>query len=203
MRNFAIVLGCLAWVLSCFDAVSYYHAAEQQHVVQTRLEKATAEAASTQAFAGQDGERLRERLRQDQAAVDNDQRALGKAHRAGPEDAQDRQALAADQAAVAADRMMQYTVENFTRAEPNPQVTAATDKVQTDRRLLAETVITKARDRRLTHVLLAFWVVVGGTALLAWRGGRRVERVAKEAWPEDEDETGMKDELATAEEIED
>ena len=172
MRNFAIFLGCLAWVLSCFDAVSAYRAGEQQHAAEIRLRHATANAASAEAFAGQDSAHLQQRLKQDQAAVDSDKLALQRTQTQGAGDAQDRQSLAADQAALQADLLMQYTVENFARTDPDPRTVAAQNRVDMDRRLLADAIATKARDHTLAHALIAFWVLVAGAAFLAFRDAR-------------------------------
>lgn len=193
MRTFAIALGCLAWVLSCFDAVSYYRAGTQQQDVEARLRATTANAAAATASAGQDGAHLSARLMGDQAAVDADLAALKRDQKQNLSDAQDRQTLAADQAALQADRMMQYTVENFARTDPNPQVVEARNRVDRDRQLLVEVMATRKRDLKLSHALIALWALVSGTALLAFRG-RGADAFAEEA---QEDE--VEGELAPAE----
>lgn len=197
MRTFAIALGCLAWVLSCFDAVSYYRAGTQQTTLQTRLKAASSHAASAEASAGQDGAQLSVRIVQDQAAIDNDQRALERDAKLQLGDAHDRQTLAADQAALQADRMMQYTLENFSRTDPNPQVVAAENRVDLDRKLLAETVATRKRDLKLSHALIAFWALVAGAGLIAFRGIRE-KQSAEEV--EDEEPLDAESEGIAAEE---
>lgn len=196
VRSFAIFLGCLAWVLSCFDAVSYYRAGVQQKSMEARLKVATTRAASAEAFAGQDSAKLSVRLLQDQAAIESDEIALGRDQKGKLSDAQDRQTLAADQAALQADRMMQYTVEAFAQTDPNPQVVAAVNKVDLDRRLLGEAFVTRKRDLKLSHALIALWVLVAGTALLAFRRGRG-EEPGEEA-PEEE-QADLESELAATE----
>ena len=182
MRNFAIVLGCLAWILSCYDAVSYFRAGEQEHLVTARLQTATGAAASTESTANQDTAHIQQRLRRDEQAVAEDGRALDRAQKSGVGEAQAKQTLAADQAALQADRMMQYTVENFARADPDPRVVAAENRVDTDERLLAEIAATKRRDHTLAHFLIALWALAAGTAFLAFR------RVHGEALSEDTDD---------------
>lgn len=169
VRSFAIALGCLAWVLSCFDAVSYYRAGIQQGTLETRLKTATSRAASAEAYAGQDSARLSIRMVQDQAAITNDQLALERDRKLNLGDARDKQTLAADQAALQADRMMQYTVESFAKTDPNPEAVAAENKVDLDQKLLVETVATRQRDLKLSHGLIALWAIVAGTALIAFR----------------------------------
>ena len=186
VRTFTIVLGCIAWVLSCFVAVSYFEADHQQQVLGKHLQSATAAAASVEAVAGRDGDRLKQRVERDQEAVTRDQLSLQKTGKLGAADAQGRQVLTADQAALQADRMMQYTLENFARSEPDPEVTGAIRKVDLNERQLADAVSTKERDRTLAHFLIALWAIAGGTAFLAFRGVRPGELAAK---------TGHDDEL--------
>lgn len=193
-----MLLVCLAWVLSCFDAVSYFHAGEQQHLAEHRLQGATAAATSTGLLAGEDAEHVRERLERDQVAVAGDQLAVARAEHAGLDDGQEKQTLAADQAALQADRMMQYTVENFARQEPNPEVVAAADRVDVDRRLLAQLGVTRTRDRELSHFLIALWVLAAGTALLAFRGIRGKELAAE---TREDDEGEVENDLVAADEV--
>ncbi len=131
---------------------------------------------------------MQERVTAGQAAVASDQLALAKAQASGAGEAQARQILAADQAALQADRMMQYTVEDFARADPNPAVTAAENKVDGNRRLIAEAVATRARDKNLAHGLMALWVLVAGTAVLAWRGRGADENANGEDEDNEDDE---------------
>lgn len=189
MRTFAIALGCLAWVLSCFDAVSYYRAGIEQQALEARLKTATTHAASAEASAGQDSAALSVRLTRDQAAIDTDQLAIARDGKLNLGDARDKQVLAADQAALQADRMMQYTVESFARTDPNPQVVAAENKVDLNKKRLADTVATRARDLSLSHVLLALWTLVVGTALIAFRRGSG-EGIVEELQDEDHAEAG-------------
>ena len=184
-------------MLSCFVAVSYYRAGLQQQALEVWLKTATTRAASAEAYAGQDSARLSVRMTQDQAAIDNDQRALGRDQKLSLSDARDRQTLAADQAALQADRMMQYTVESFAQTDPNPQVVAAENKLDQDQKLLTETLATRQRDLKLSHVLIALWALVGGTALIAFRRSPR-EDLAGETTEEDQAEVDS--ELAAAEE---
>ena len=176
-------------MLSCFDAVSTYRAGEQQHAAEVRLRNDTGQAAGAEAFAGQDSAHLRQRLKLDQAAVDNDRLVLQRTQTQGAGDAQDRQTLAADQAALQADQLMQYTVENFARTDPDPRVVAAANRVDMDRHLLADAIATRARDRTLAHALIAFWVLVAGAAFLVFRkarGGDAVRNDEEEIHPEEE-----------------
>ncbi len=170
-------------MLSCFDAVSYYRAGAQQFRLAARLKHATDDAVSLQAYAGRDSTRVSERVKRDGDAIAMDHMALERDEAQKLGDAQDKRALAADEAALAADRMMQYTVENFARADPNPQVEAAVSEVDVDRRRLADTVQTRARDVKLAHGLIALWTLVAGTALLAFR--RKATEMPEETDEED------------------
>ena len=196
VRSFAIALGCLAWMLSCFDAVSYYRAGARQRAIEVRLRNATAGAASVEAYAGRDSAHVSERLKRDGDAVARDRMALDRDGAQKLGDAQDKQALAADEAALAADRMMQYTVENFARTDPNPQVEAAVSEVDADRRMLADTVVTRARDVKLSHALIALWTLIVGTALLAFR---RKPEDSPEKSEEEENSDESEDEPTAAE----
>lgn len=196
VRSFAIALGCLAWMLSCFDAVSYYRAGTRQRTIEVRLRNATADAVSVEAYAGRDSAHVNERLKRDGDAIARDRIALDRDGTQKLGDAQDKQALAADEAALAADRMMQYTVENFARTDPNPRVEAAVSEVDVDRRMLADTVVTRARDVKLSHALIALWTLVAGTALLAFR--RKLEDPPEQT-EEEEDSDGTEGEPSVAE----
>ncbi len=161
-----------------------------------RLKDTTATLSSARAYAGQDNAHLNERLKRDQDAVDKDQLVLDRDAKQGLGDAQDKQTLVADRAALQADRMMQYTVENFSHTDPDPQVVTALNRVDLDRRLLADTVATKKRDLELSHVLIALWALVAGMALIAFRAGRR-ETAADD--PREADQVDIKAEFSAAE----
>ena len=201
MRNFAIVLGCFAWVLSCFVAVSDYRAGEQRHAAELRLKNATASAATATAFAGQDSAHLQQRLKRDQAVVDSDNLALQKTQNRGAGDAQDRQTLAADRAALQADQLMQYTFENFARNDPDPKVVAAENRVDVDRRLLADAVATRNRNRTLAHALLALWALVAGAAFLAFRAHSGEEFSTPDTELEPEEDLDGDEDLVEAEDV--
>ena len=176
--------------------MSYYSAGIEQKTLDIRLKTATTRAASAEAYAGQDSAQLSVRMLQDQAAIDNDQLALQRDQKLSLSDARDRQTLAANQAALQADRMMQYTVESFARTDPNPQVVIAENKLDLDQKLQAETVVTRERDLKLSHVLVALWALVAGTTLIAFRR-RPEERPADEA--QEEDKADVESELAAPE----
>ena len=186
-------------MLSCFDAVSYYRAGIQQGTLEARLKTASTSASSAEAYAGQDTAHLSVRTLQDQAAIDSDQAALSRDQKMKLSDARDNQTLAADQAALQADRMMQYTVENFAKTDPNPQLAAAENKVDLQRKLLAETFATRERDLKLSHGVIGLWVFVAGTALLTFR--RRSDE-SFDGESGEEDPADVESELAIAEDSE-
>ena len=164
-----LILGIVAWILSCCDAVSYVRAHTTQRLVREKAANAAVDLSTQETVSGSDAARVQDRIQMDGRAVRSDQREIAAAQTQQRNPARAQQELAADLATLNADKMMAYTVENFSRTDPDPKLMQARDQVDVYQAALLEASVTMHRDIRFAYVLAAVWALVGITAFLAFR----------------------------------
>lgn len=170
MRSTLVTLALLAWILSCFDAVSYIRARENEIVAQAAGEQANAALISKEVAATRNDPATRERIDKDETAVQSDQAALQHATAARRNTAREQQALTADTAKLQADRIVQYNAQDDARRAADPQIAAAREDVDLYRNSAAKWHAIRVRDRSFTQGLLALW---GGVLVLGLLSARR------------------------------
>lgn len=162
MRSALLVLLLFAWVFSCFDAVSYVRARENEQIAQTGVAKATDALATRETAAESDNDLVQQKLEKEQIAIQTDQAMLQAAKRTGKNAAREQQLLTADQTKLQADRIVEGNTQDYTRANPDPQVAAARENVEIYQKQEAVWHATRERDITLSHGLAALWLAIIG-----------------------------------------
>lgn len=171
MRTSVLILAVLAWVLSCFDAVSYVRAGENESFAQAAQARTTTLLVARESAAISDNSPTQQNLEKDQLAIRADELALQDARKAHRDTEAQQQALAADQAKLQADRIVSYDAQEEARSNADPQIAAARENVDLYQKTAADWRATRERDVTLAHGLIGLWAVV--IALGFWTARRR------------------------------
>jgi hypothetical protein len=160
MRNLVILLALTAWIASCFDAVSYMRATDNERVARVAEHTADGALAARETEADADNDVIRRKVEKDQLAVDTDEVMLQHAQNNTANTLRENHILNAEKATLAADRLIEFDSEDLARAAPDPEVTAARDSVQVYQRAAAEAQAVQARDAKLGRPLIVLWLSV-------------------------------------------
>lgn len=160
MKSLVLFLAMSAWVLSCFDAVSYFRARDNERISEAGLAKASSALLARENAAENSSDSLRQKIEKDQAAVDADEQGLALAQKGHKNSSGEQQVLATDKAGLDADRIVGYDSQDYLRANPDPEVTAAKESLDTYRKSVAGSQANEARDTTLTRGLVVLWLVV-------------------------------------------
>ncbi len=160
MRRFLLFLALVAWVVSCFDAVSYFRARDNERMSQSNATKASDALIARENSTATNNDIVRQKIEKDQIAVQTDEQMLASAQKRHKDSFREEQLLATDRARLDADRIVDYSSQDYARANPDPQVAATRESLDIYRQSVAVSQATEARDITLTRGLVGLWFVI-------------------------------------------
>ena len=170
--------------------MSYVRAHTLRRLLRDKAANAATDLSTQETVSNGDASRVQDHIHLDEQSVRRDQREVADAQAQNRNPARAQQMLAADLATLNADRMMAYTVENFSRTDPDPRLVDARNQVDVYQSTLLDAQSTMARDRHFAMLLAGLWAMILALMIWAFRGVGLLTGAAAAHPPPDDAQAG-------------